>query len=105
VLHVGVVATLLMLTLGGLDVARAVALAHRARSAADLSALAGAGELVLAGDLGAACGRATVIADANAARLVSCATDGQGGVVVTVQATSARPHPLTASGRARAGPG
>lgn len=74
--------------------ATAIVARHRAQSAADLGALAGAvrwaeGEAV-------ACARADELVRANGARLVDCRLDGL-DVIVTVEAGPAR-------ARARAGP-
>jgi anti-sigma B factor antagonist len=76
---------------------------HQARTAADLAALAGA--LAAVGGEREACSRAAELAQANGARLVSCAAEGwELLVVVDVEV-----HPLpglsrTATASARAGP-
>ena len=80
-----------LVTLGVVAVAR-----HRAASAADLAALAGARHLVD----GTACAVARRAALAQGAALVSCRSDGLGVTVVTSVAVG----PLgTARARARAG--
>jgi secretion/DNA translocation related TadE-like protein len=77
---------------------------HRATSAADLSALAGAGRAVVADP--AACAAVAGIAEANSAELVTCSV-GEGAIVdvevrVTVSLGLLGVHSATA--RARAGP-
>lgn len=63
--------------------ARAVYARHRAEAAADLAALAGAGQIGVGTDV---CGPAVAVAAANGARLASCrptlAADGRSGDVV-----------------------
>lgn len=64
--------------------AAAVVIRHRAESAADLAALAGAGRIGVDGD---SCAAARSVAAANGARLVACRTDlapdQRSGTVVT----------------------
>lgn len=85
--------------------AGAVDLRHRARVAADLAALAGAGALAQAGD---GCGRAAALAAANGATALRCTVTGE--VLEVVVGLDARVRllgrdlPVTATARARAGP-
>jgi secretion/DNA translocation related TadE-like protein len=87
-------AVLLSVTVGGLYVGTAVIARHRAQAAADLAALAAAARLPAGA--GAACGQASLIANAMAVRVADCAVDDL-DVVVTVTAGRAR-------AAARAGP-
>jgi secretion/DNA translocation related TadE-like protein len=93
---------LLVVTGAALQLGAALLARHRAETAADLGALAGA-VLVLQGRQGA-CERAATVTAANGATMVSCALDGA-DLLATVT-VSARLGPLsaTATGRARAGP-
>ena len=104
---------IVVIVLGGaasLAVSAAVA-ASRARSAADLSAVAGAGVLVSALDDGSpdACGAAAVVAERNGAELTACEIDRAVNLTVEVsvdpKAVVAWPAGLgRAVARARAGP-
>jgi len=81
-LIVGVMALLLMIA-GGLSVLGGYAVAgHRARAAADLSALSGATAHQRGGD---ACASAADLAQRNGASLLSCRVTGLSQFVVTVQ--------------------
>lgn len=96
------VATVLAVTVVALLLGRAVLATHTARSAADLSALAGAHAL---GEGRDACTEAGRIADANGADLAVCTVDGQDVVtrtVVTVRLGALGDR--SASAVARAGP-
>jgi secretion/DNA translocation related TadE-like protein len=96
-------AGVLLLVGSGLAMAVGLVRAHRsAQAAADLAALAGAYQLRVDGD---GCGRASRIASANDARLVSCHIDGR-DVMVTVAVTGPQWFGLGAelSAQARAGP-
>lgn len=79
----------------------------RARTAADLAALAGAGRLLEGRPEPAACAEAARVAAANGARLVECrgAVGEAGGPGLTVLVSVRPPIPLvpTPSARARAG--
>ncbi|MDH6703360.1 secretion/DNA translocation related TadE-like protein [Kitasatospora sp. MAA19] len=84
-----------------------VAARHRAESAADLAALAAADRLLLDPDGG--CGRASGIAAAQGAALVSCAVDRAGDAVEVVAEVAVGGLPVRlpvgpARARARAGP-
>jgi secretion/DNA translocation related TadE-like protein len=91
ILVVAGLGVLMMLLLSALGVAAAVIASHRARSAADLGALAGA--VSYQGGLGAAaaCARAGEMVARNAAQLVSCEVDDEGALLVTVAAPVAGP--------------
>jgi secretion/DNA translocation related TadE-like protein len=101
----GVIGALLALSVGALDLARAVSTAHVARSAADLAALAGAGASVRGSGAGGACVQAAHVASVNHAAVVACVVQLDGCVRVTVTATSGGPWPRRARASARAGPG
>jgi secretion/DNA translocation related TadE-like protein len=102
VLAVGGVGALLLCLLGGLCVAGAVHAAHRARAAADLSALAAAAAVNAEASAATACARAGHVAAANGAVLRSCRGEPGGGVVVEVTAAVRTPLPALAPGPARA---
>lgn len=105
VLVVAAVGVLLILSIAGLQVGTAASAAHRARAAADLSALAAA-SAIQAGQ-GDPCGRASDLASRNGARLVECAVAAGESVVVRVSigVTLAWPGvPDSAEASARAGP-
>jgi secretion/DNA translocation related TadE-like protein len=94
----------LVLLLGlGLQVGAATLARHRAETAADLGALAGAREVVRGRDV--ACARAGEVVAGNAARLVACSVDGWSVTVITAAACGCVPSVSgDAAGRARAGP-
>ncbi|MDD7941713.1 flp pilus-assembly TadE/G-like family protein [Actinomycetospora lutea] len=97
---VGVLVCLLGL---GLQVGAATLARHRAESAADLAALAGAREAVRGADV--ACERSREIAAGNGARLVDCAVEGWTVRVITAARCACLPSVSgEATGRARAGP-
>ena len=87
-------AVLLAVTVGGFHIGSAVVARHRAQAAADLAALAAAVRLPEGPD--AACGQASVIAQAMSAAVVDCTVDDL-DAVVTVRAGKAQ-------AAARAGP-
>jgi secretion/DNA translocation related TadE-like protein len=93
----------LLLGLGGAQVGNAMISRHRASSAADLAALAGA-RATYAG-AATSCAQAGRLAAANHGRLVGCVVDGR-YVTVTVEVDLAGPAglALTARAVARAGP-
>ncbi len=100
----GVVAVVLC---GGLLVAEAVRVAHRAASAADLAALAAAGGP--ARGEGADCAAAAGVAAPVGARVVRCSGLPDGSVLVVVEVPTRWPAgwiglPDAATGSARAGP-
>ena len=108
VLALAVVAAVLTLTVGGLAVLGSLRAVHVARSAADLAALAAAGQLQEGSGRGAACARARRIATSHDARVTACEVAGSGEVTVTatapIRGRLAGVGPSTATGRARAGP-
>jgi secretion/DNA translocation related TadE-like protein len=95
------VAVLITTTLGGVKIGSAVVARHRAQSAADFAALAGA-ERVPAGPA-AACGRARALAAAVRATVQACTVE-QLDVTVTVVVAVGGWSGAHASARARAGP-
>lgn len=101
----GVIGAVFALTLGAIDVARAVVLSHRARAAADLGALAAAGAAVRGAGQAEACGAAARVARANGATVLSCSGAPGAVVTVTTQVSSRVPWQRTAQAAARAGPG
>lgn len=105
VVTVAAIGVLLILTAAGLQVGAAAAAAHRARAAADLSALAGA--VALQEGAGSPCARAADVAGRNDARIIECAL-GAGESVrvrVTTEVSTRWPGvPDHAIASARAGP-
>ena len=104
VVMVGVIASLFMLTISGLLLASAVLASHRARTAADLAALAGAAVLMRGGPPGAACESAAQIAAMNHGRMERCIASGT-EVLLSVAVLAGVNGVGTASARSRAGPG
>ena len=104
VVAAGAAAVLVLLLLLVVDLGTAVASRHRAESAADAAALAGAAEGVRGRDVG--CARAEAVAAANGGRLVDCVWDGW-TLSVRTERDCACPLPAVSgrsTGRARAGP-
>lgn len=99
VLVVGLTALLLALTVLVLALGAAVAARHRAETAADLAALAGA-DVVLGRAAGDACTRAREVVVANGARFAGCAV--QADATVLVAAVVPLPGAFAAVGEARA---
>lgn len=87
----------LSVTLAALVLGSAVVASHRARLAADLAALAGAGRA----QTGAACAEAGRVAARNGATLVSCSVEGS-DVLLVVSVDAGLSGQATA--RSRAGP-
>jgi len=104
VLLTGIVCALLTLTMSGVMVCGAVVASHRARAAGDLSALAGAAQLLHGGGAGAACAAAARTALANGARLSRCSMAGADSVEVGVLVRPGVRGIGEASASARAGP-
>jgi len=105
VLVTAAVAVVLLLGVAGLQVGAAASAAHRARSAADLSALAAASAL----QEGRAdpCGHAVLLAGRNSARVVDCRLGPDDSVLVRVTTDLELAWPglsRTAAASARAGP-
>lgn len=101
-LVVAAMGAIMVLTLSGLVLAGVVLATHRARSAADLAALAGAQRLQDAVPAEAACAQAQRVAQRNGAQIQQCAVEGMDVEVTAV--VRVRTWPSNASGRARAGP-
>jgi secretion/DNA translocation related TadE-like protein len=106
VLTVGALLALVLVLGGVLVVAGTVRDVHRARAAADLSALAAVWAVARGG--GVDCGAGASVARANAALLTGCAEQGDGSVVVSVVVERRWPVPWSrlpgvATARARAG--
>ncbi|HYN30076.1 MAG TPA: Rv3654c family TadE-like protein [Dermatophilaceae bacterium] len=107
VLATAAVGVVLVLAVAALHLLSAVLAAHRARSAADLAALAGAQVAYAEGRPSQACLVAGGIAERNSARVVDCEVAAVGEVAVRVAAAVSLPLPglaRTATARARAGP-
>lgn len=98
----GVIVALLTLTMSGLLLASAVLASHRARAAADLAALAGAGVLMRGEPPGAACGSAARVAAANHGRVQGCIALGT-EVRLVVAVHAGLPGVGVATARSRAG--
>ncbi len=90
---------LLVLSVVGVQLGAAMVARHRAESAADLGALAGASQILAGAEV--ACQRATVIAGLGGARLDSCVQEGLDLLVVVSVPTGFLGGRATA--RARAG--
>ncbi|KGN41831.1 hypothetical protein N801_03890 [Knoellia aerolata DSM 18566] len=104
-LVVGAIGLVIVLTTAGLHLGSAAAAAHRARAAADLSALAAAA--AIQSGVVRPCARAAALAHRNAARLVRCTVVGGEIVELRVSARTALSWPgvpTTATASARAGP-
>jgi secretion/DNA translocation related TadE-like protein len=108
VLVVAAVGVALVLLWGALALGSAVVASHRARTAADLGALAAAQAIQQGVDPRAACALGSSIAARNGAQLRGCAVAGDGSV--TSRATVTASYSLLGAGRraatamARAGP-
>lgn len=110
VLAVGLVGVVSSLLLAGLLIADVAVAGQRARTAADLAALAAAGRVLQGADEEEACTAASAVATHNGALLTSCSLDVAGrqalGGLPTVQVTAARDSGggrWTVEARARAG--
>ena len=99
----GVLAVVLLLTISGLTLASAVLASHRARTAADLAALAAAGELIRGELPGTACERAVRVANANYGQVQSCRAAGE-EVTLRVSVPAGVRGLGVATARSRAGP-
>ena len=100
----GVIASVLILTISGLMLASAVLASHRARAAADLAALAAAGVLMRGGPPFAACESAADVAALNHAGVQQCIVSGT-EVRLRVAVVAGVKGVGVASARSRAGPG
>jgi secretion/DNA translocation related TadE-like protein len=103
VVMLGVIASVLILTVSGLLLASAVLASHRARAAADLAALAGATVLMQGGTEPAACGSAARVAALNHGWLEHCMASGL-EVRLSVDVLAGMKGVGVASARSRAGP-
>ena len=104
VVMLGVIASVLMLTISGLLLASAVLASHRARAAADLAALAAAGVLLRGGPALAACESAAHVAALNHGRVQQCIVSGT-EVLLRVVVVAGVKGLGVASARSRSGPG
>ena len=100
----GAVALLLVLTLAGLSLGSAVLASHRARSAVDLAALAGASALMSGDPLSLACAKAGGVARRGDAAIVSCNATGVDSLTVRGEVSASIPLLGRAVATARAGP-
>ena len=100
---VGVIASLMILTISGLLLASAVLASHRARTAADLAGLAAAGLLMRGGPPAAACDLAAQVTAMNHARMEVCKTSGA-DVQIRVAVLAGLKGVGVATARSRAGP-
>jgi len=100
---VGVIASLLVLTISGLLLASAVLASHRARAAADLAGLAAAGVLMRGGPGAEACDLAAQVAVMNHGRIESCLVSGS-EVQLSVGVPAGVKGVGVATARSRAGP-
>jgi secretion/DNA translocation related TadE-like protein len=103
VVMVGVIASLLILTISGLLLASAVLASHRARAAADLAGLAAAGVLMRGGPGVAACDLAAQVAAMNHGRMEDCIAAGT-EVQLRVGVLAGLKGVGVATARSRAGP-
>jgi len=104
VVMLAVIVAVLTLTVSGLLLSSAVLASHRARAAADLSALAAAGALLKGEPSLAACQSAGRVASANHGRLQRCVAVGTDVWISVVVPTGMRGLGV-ATARSRAGPG
>lgn len=103
VLAMGIIAVLLSLTAAGLVLASAMIASHRARTGADLAALAGAAAVIRGEPAAAACGQAREVAQLNGGQLTRCAVSGS-AVELVVEVRAGVHRAGTAVARGRAGP-
>jgi secretion/DNA translocation related TadE-like protein len=103
VVMLGVIASVLILTVSGLLLASAVLASHRARAGADLAALAAAAVLMQGGTEPAACGSAARVAALNRGRLEQCLASGV-EVWLSVDVEASMKGVGVASASSRAGP-
>ena len=100
----GVIGSVLLLTISGLVLASAVLASHRARAAADLAALAATGVLMRGEPAGAACAAGAQVAAVNYALLQQCIASGT-EVRLSVVVPAGVKGVGVATARSRAGPG
>ena len=99
-----VISAVLVMTVSGLLLAGAVLASHRARAAADLAALAGAGALMRGEPPGVACQSAARVAAANHGRMQGCFAVGS-EVRLSVVVPAGLKGLGVATARSRSGPG
>jgi secretion/DNA translocation related TadE-like protein len=104
VVMLAVIAAVLTLTVSGLMLSSAVLASHRARSAADLAALAAAGALLAGEPPYTACQSAARVAAVNDAQVQGCVAFGD-EVQVSVAVQAGVQGLGVATARSRAGPG
>ncbi|NDR53304.1 Rv3654c family TadE-like protein [Actinomyces sp. 565] len=104
VMVLGIIAVALCLALGAAGLIQAQAAAGRARSAADLAALAGATALSSVLAPADPCATAQRVAQANGAELGTCEIDGEDVTVMVTVPTRVLGIPRRAGAAARAGP-
>ncbi|MDO4900552.1 Rv3654c family TadE-like protein [Actinomyces sp.] len=104
VMVLGIIAVVLSLALGATGLIQAQAAAGRARSAADLAALAGATALTSVFAPADPCATAQQVARANGAELADCTVDGEDVTVTVAVPTRILGIPRRAGAAARAGP-
>ena len=102
ILAVGLTAAILVVLAGALAVASAVEASHRARAAADLSALAGADAWQAGAGPAQVCDRAGELARGNSAELEECWPEGDGSVTTAVTVSVRWPLAGAGHGTARA---
>ena len=100
----GVIGSVLVLTISGLMLASAVLASQRARAAADLGALAAAGVLMRGAPATAACQSAAEVAAKNHGLLQECIASGT-EVRLKVSVVAGVTGVGVATARSRAGPG
>lgn len=104
VVMLGVIGSVLMLTISGLLLASAVLASHRARASADLAALAAAAVLMRGEPAHAACESAARVAALNHGRVQQCIVAGT-EVRLSVAVSAGVQGVGVATARSRAGPG
>ncbi|WP_281241804.1 Rv3654c family TadE-like protein [Actinomyces ruminicola] len=104
VMVLGIIAVVLCLGLGATGLIQAQAAGGRARSAADLAALAGATALTSVFAPADPCATAQRVARANGAELGACTINGEDVTVTVVVPTRILGIPRRAEAAARAGP-
>jgi secretion/DNA translocation related TadE-like protein len=103
VVMLGVITSVLMLTISALFLASAVLASHRARAAADLAALAAAGVLMRGEPAQGACETAAQVAALNHGRVQECIASGA-SVRLSVAVAAGIKGVGVATARSRAGP-
>jgi secretion/DNA translocation related TadE-like protein len=99
----GLIGALVSLGVAALVLGGAVVASHRARSSADLGALAGAAAVLRGAPAAEACAAARAVVRENSGRLTNC-TVADGSIQVVVAVRPSVPRLADALARARAGP-